>query len=147
MDLETPITTQEELDAVLKDSIDRASRKAAREAAERYADYDDLKAKAEKAEKGAARIAELERAAAERDRADRAREEREKAARETGVPVDLIRGDTPEEVAAHAKAIAAAYAKPAAPRVGEAGRFQRGDSGGSKTVDFVNRLTGNSKND
>ena len=132
MDLETPITTQEELDAVLKDSIDRASRKAAREAAERYADYDDLKAKAEKAEKGAARIAELERAAAER---------------ETGVPVDLIRGDTPEEVAAHAKAIAAAYAKPAAPRVGEAGRFQRGDSGGSKTVDFVNRLTGNSKND
>lgn len=30
MDLETPITTQEELDAVLKDSIDRASRKAAR---------------------------------------------------------------------------------------------------------------------
>ena len=71
----------------------------------------------------------------------------EKAARETGVPVDLIRGDTPEEVAAHAKAIAAAYAKPAAPRVGEAGRFQRGDSGGSKTVDFVNRLTGNSKND
>ena len=38
----TPITSQEQLDQVIKGRIERAQAKAA----ERYADYDELKAKA-----------------------------------------------------------------------------------------------------
>lgn len=41
----------------------------------------------------------------------------------TGVPASLLRGSTKEEIEAHAKAIAEAYAKPAAPNNPDAGKF------------------------
>ena len=73
------------------------------------------RAQAELAE-ARARIKALEDA--EQRRADAA-----EIARETGVPASLIRGTTRDEMEAHAKAIAAAYAWPAAPAVQDAGRF------------------------
>lgn len=73
------------------------------------------RAQAELAE-ARARIKALEDA--EQRRADAA-----EIARETGVPASLIRGATRDEMEAHAKAIAAAYARPAAPAVQDAGRF------------------------
>lgn len=73
------------------------------------------KAQAELAE-ARARIKALEDA--EQRRADAA-----EIAKETGVPASLIRGATRDEMEAHARAIAAAYAKPAAPSVPDAGKF------------------------
>ena len=71
------ITTQEELDAVIRDRLKRERAKAA----EKYADYDDLKAKAAELdqlresqksdlEKANEKIAKLEKAAVKRDAAD-----------------------------------------------------------------------------
>lgn len=42
-----PIETQEQLDSIIKDRVARAKESALKEAAEKYADYDELKAKAE----------------------------------------------------------------------------------------------------
>lgn len=56
------------------------------------------------------------------DRAALAQTAAEVAA-QTGVPASLLRGSTKEELEAHAKAIAAAYAKPAAPAVPNEGKF------------------------
>lgn len=79
-----PITSQEQFDQAIKARIERAQAKAV----ERFADYDDLKAKADrlddlertsKADIDAAnkRIRELEDAAAKRDEADAVREARD----------------------------------------------------------------------
>ena len=107
-----PITSQEQFDQAIKARIERAQAKAV----ERFADYDDLKAKAarlddlektSKADIDAAneRIRELEDAAAKRDKADAVREARDRVSRETGVPASLLQGETEEEMAASAKAL------------------------------------------
>lgn len=107
-----PITSQEQFDQAIKARIERAQAKAV----ERFADYDDLKAKAErlddlertsKADIDAAneRIRELEDAAAKRDEADAVREARDRVSRETGVPASLLQGETEEDMAASAKAL------------------------------------------
>lgn len=142
MDLKTPITTQEELDSRIKERLDRVAEKAARDEAAKYADYDELKAKAEKADEAAKRIADLERAERERKAADELREARAKAAKEAGVPVELVMGSTPEEAQAHARAIAEHYAPKPAPKVPEAGKFDKSPKAADATRDFVNRLVG-----
>lgn len=140
MDLETPITTQEELDSRIKDRLDRAAKKAARDEAAKYSDYEELKAAAAKADEAAKRVAELEKAEGDRKAAEELREARAKAAKEAGVPVELVMGSTPEEAQAHAKAIAEHYAPKPAPQVPEAGRFDKSSKPADATRDFVNQL-------
>ena len=117
----TPIETQEAFDAAIKARIERARAKEA----ERFADYDDLKAKAAKLDEmeasanseldaANARIKELEAEKEARDEADAARALREKVAETTGVPASLLKGATEEELTASANAISA-YAEKVAP--------------------------------
>ena len=108
----TPIETQEQLDQLIKGRIERAR---AREA-ERYADYDELKAKAEEydkareaakteMEKANERIKALEDAARVRDEADERRTLLDRVSKATGVPANLLSGDTEEELTASADAV------------------------------------------
>lgn len=90
----------------------------------RFKGYSDFKAKAEKYDElqkaqqtDAERAAELER---ERDRllAERNAEAwRREASKATGVPADLLRGATKEDVEAHAELLKPYFAKDAAPNI------------------------------
>ncbi len=87
----TPITTQEDLDKVIGARLARER--------EKYADYDDLKAAARKLAEAEARLTQIDAQAA----LDKIRND---VAKEAGVPADLLRGSTKEELAAHAAALA-----------------------------------------
>lgn len=87
--------TQEDFDKAL-------GKRLANERA-KFADYDELKAKAEAADAAAAEVAELrERLASTEAEALKAR-----IATENGVPVALLHGDTEDELKASAEALAA----------------------------------------
>lgn len=89
----TPITAQEDLDKVIGARLARER--------DKYADYDDLKAAASKLADAEARLAQIDAQAA----LDKIRSE---VAQEVGVPADLLRGSTKDELAAHAAALAEA---------------------------------------
>lgn len=106
--------TQAQLDAIVTDRLSRQKAK--------YADYDELKAKAAEFDKQReAGKSELQKAqekiqelTAEKEKAKKDRELKElraKVSKATGVPEELIGGDTEEEMTAKAKAVAA-WAKP-----------------------------------
>ena len=124
-----PITSQEQFDQVIKSRIERAQAKAV----EKFADYDELKAKAAKfdeaeaaqmsdLEKAKKEVEELKAAAAKRDEADRVRDLRAKVSKATGVPADLIIGADEESMTAFAKSVAEFAKKPSAPIVKESGK-------------------------
>lgn len=96
-----PITSQEQFDQAIKSRIERAQAKAA----EKFADYDELKAKA-----------------AKRDEADRVRDLKAKVSKATGVPADLISGADEESMTAFAKSVAEFAKKPSAPALKESGK-------------------------
>nr|DAR23814.1 MAG TPA: Major head protein [Caudoviricetes sp.] len=97
----TPITTQEDLDKVIGARLARER--------DKYADYDDLKAAASKLADAEARLAQIDAQAA----LDKIRND---VAQEAGVPADLLRGSTKDELAAHAAALAEALqARPSVP--------------------------------
>lgn len=97
----TPITTQEDLDKVIGARLARER--------EKYADYDDLKAAASKLADAEARLAQIDAQAA----LDKIRND---VAQEAGVPADLLRGSTKDELTAHAAALAEALkARPSVP--------------------------------
>ena len=121
-----PIESQEALDAILRERLGRERKK--------FADYDELKAKAAKLdemeaasktdlEKAQQRIAELEKAAKDREEADRVRGIREKVAKATGVPAELIVGSDEDQMTEFAKSVAAYAKKPSAPALNESGKF------------------------
>lgn len=138
MELEKPITTQEELDSVLKDRLKRERDKVAA----KYSDYDDLKKAAEERDVALEKAAKLEKEAADRKAADELKEIVAKVSKKTGVPEGLLRGADEAEVTAHAEAIAAAYKKKPAPVVEEAGRFSGDASGGDDMREFANKIFG-----
>ena len=122
-----PITSQEQFDQAIKSRIERAQAKAA----EKFADYDELKAKAAKfdeaaqmsdLEKAKKEVEELKAAAAKRDEADRVRDLRAKVSKATGVPADLISGADEESMTAFAKSVAEFARKPSAPALKESGK-------------------------
>lgn len=124
-----PITSQEQLDGILKGRLAREREKLA----SKYADYDDLKAKAAKfdeaesaqmsdLEKARKEVEELKAAAAKRDEADRVRGLKAKVSKATGVPADLISGTDEESMTEFAKAVAEFAKKPSAPKLKESGR-------------------------
>lgn len=97
----TPITTQEDLDKVIGARLARER--------EKYSDYDDLKAAASKLADAEARLAQIDAQAA----LDKIRND---VAQEAGVPADLLRGSTKDELTAHAAVIAEALkARPSVP--------------------------------
>ena len=87
--------TQDEVNTIIADRLNRERTK--------YADYDDLKAKASQADSLQAQLDS-------RNRADMLA----RVSAATGVPVDLIQGETEEECTEQAKKIAK-FAKPAYP--------------------------------
>lgn len=118
--------TQAEMDAIIGDRLKRERAK--------YADYDDLKSKATAYDAAKdAEKSELEKATdranslqAELDaikKANQERELRERIARETGVPVDALRGETEEDLRAQADAIVGFVksTSPAYPKVKDGG--------------------------
>ena len=120
--------TQAELDAIVSDRLKRDRAK--------YADYDDLKAKAEKYDElDEANKSELQKAV-ERGNAlqteldalksaNAIRDIRSQVAEETGVPVSLLTADTEEGCKAQAQAILE-YAKPNSyPAVRDGGEVTR----------------------
>ena len=124
-----PITSQEQFDQAIKARIERAQAKAA----EKFADYDELKAKAAKfdeaeaaqmsdLEKAKKEVEELKAAAAKRDEAARVRDLRAKVSKATGVPADLISGSDEESMTAFAKSVAEFARKPSAPAPKESGK-------------------------
>lgn len=110
-----PIETQEALDAIIKDRVERAKESARKEAESKFADYDDLVKKLEDAQNGDTekdnRIKELEEqiAGGQKKVSDLEGElnglktEKQKfdIAREVGLPYEMasrITGDTPESM-------------------------------------------------
>ena len=107
--------TQAEMNAIIADRLSRERTK--------YADYDDLKAKAAKYDEvEEAGKTELQKAQSRADalqkevdaykQANTLREVRQKVAQQTGVPETLLTADTEEACTAQAQAILA-FAKPA----------------------------------
>ena len=112
--------TQSELNAIIADRIS--------EVKEKYGDYDDLKAKAQKFDEAEeASKSELQRVTESRDALQaelekvRAEAVRNKVAANKGLPVDLVTGSTEEECNAQADAILAYAKKPEYPTVKDGG--------------------------
>lgn len=131
--------TQDELNAIVGERLKRES--------DKYADYEDLKAKAQKfdeytesqkteLEKANEKTASLEAELTSLKKANEVREMREKVAKEKGVPVDLLTGDTEEECAAFADKLNA-YKKPGTyPNVKDGGEV-KGNSGKTTRDQFA----------
>jgi len=109
--------TQSEMDAIIGDRIGRERKK--------YADYEELKAKAAKfdeaeeaskseLQKATERAEALQKQLDEMVKADSSRKLKEQIAAETGIPASVLRGETEEELRAHAEAILS-FAKPGQP--------------------------------
>ena len=119
--------TQDEVDRIVGDRLSRERAK--------YPDYEDLKAKAAKLdEMEEASKTELQKATdraeklqAELDgmkKAESVRAMRDKVADETGIPANLLTGDTEEACKEQAEAIKA-YAQPTYPKVKDGGEPQK----------------------
>ena len=111
---ETKTFSQDELNAIIKDRLDRERAK--------YAGFDDFKAKAEKYDQmEEANKTELQRATERAEKleselnalktAEAIRTIKDKVAQETGVPASLLTGQTEDECKEQAQSILA-FAKP-----------------------------------
>ncbi len=110
---ETKTFTQEQVDSIVEARIKREK--------EKYSDYEDLKAKAQKYDESqdnrddvvklTEKLNGLQAELTARDEADKIRNIREKVAKEQNVPVGLLTADTEEACEEQAKAILA-FAKP-----------------------------------
>lgn len=106
----SPITSQEEFDRLIKERIERAKKSAVPD------DYEAMKAKAAKFDEiEEANKSELEKATSRAEAAEKElatlRHQAEldgwkaAASQATGVPASVLRGDTEEEIMAHAEVI------------------------------------------
>lgn len=104
----TPITSQADLDKIVGARLAREKQK--------YADYETLREKAAKADKDAAELAEARVKIADYEAKAQHDTWVREAALEYEVPENLLRGDTLEDLKAHAASLQAALNK-AAPKV------------------------------
>ena len=137
--------TQEEVNAMIGKRLSEEKSK--------YADYDEIKAKAAKfdeaeeknkteLQKATERASALESELNAMKKADEARMMREKVAKETGVPSNLITGSTEEECKAQAEAIKA-YAQPGAyPRVKDGGELPKNQNASTTKQQFADFMSG-----
>lgn len=105
----SPITSQEEFDAAIKKRLERAEKsfeeknKAIFEKAKAFDELEEQnKSELQKAQE---KIADLEGQLNERQLLDQIESWKSNASKETGVPIELIRGNTEEEINAHAEAL------------------------------------------
>ena len=130
--------TQDELNAIVSDRVKRER--------EKHADYAELKEKAMKLDQlEEASKSEIQKMTEKADRlqqeldqirqAESIREIRAKVAAETGIPTNLLTGDTEEACKEQAEAIKA-FAKPAYPTLRDAGEVG-GASGTSTAKQFA----------
>lgn len=114
----TPITTQEEFDAVIKERLTRDREAQAKKTAEKYGDYEDLKNKTVDYEKQIASYTEKLKGVEEKDKKIAELESsvkkyetsalKTRIAQETGLDYALatrLTGDTEEELRADAKSL------------------------------------------
>lgn len=120
--------TQSEMDAIIGERLARERAK--------YADYETIKQKAEQFDAAEeASKSELQKATEKAEalqkqvdamlKADNARQVRDKVAKETGVPAELLIGETEEECKAWAEKVAAYRTPNAYPTVRDAGEPRR----------------------
>lgn len=139
--------TQAELNAIIQKRLGEVTAK--------YGNYEELKEKAQKFDEIEDRAkTELQKATERADalqkeldgmkRADSVRKIREEVSRETGVPANLLNGETKEDCEAQAKAILS-FAKPGAyPKVKDGGEVRPTGSGKTRDqfANWFNELNG-----
>ena len=145
MDLKEPVTTQEQLDKIVKDRLEREREKVRSE----FSDYEDLKAKAakldeleksgsEELKKALAEVDNLKGELQTRDENDKLQKLRKQVAQDTGVPEDLIQGADEDSMKSFAEAVAAFAKKPSAPIIPESGTStQAGETSAQKFGQFI----------
>lgn len=120
--------TEAEVDARIKARIDKQNEKHRNEVASIESRVAELE---EQLSQERERIAEYERTAS-------VNAWKAEASKQTGVPSEILRGSTEEEIKAHAEAIAAAI--PAVPVVRDSGESRRPPKGNADLfADFMNR--------
>lgn len=133
---ETPKTfTQEQVDSMIEARLKREK--------EKYSDYEDMKAKAQKYDaaqdsrdeltKLTEKFNNLQAELTARDEADKIRGIREKVAKETSVPVELLTATDEEACKAQAASILA-FAKPTGDYPEVKDRGESGNNGGKSTT-------------
>lgn len=126
--------TQAEMNAIISDRLSRERSK--------YADYDDLKAKAQQfdaaqeagkteLQKANEKAAKLQAQLDSMTRANTLRDIRGKVAAATGVPAELLSGDTEEACTAQAQAILK-FAQPGYPSVRDGGEVRNKPTGSTR---------------
>ena len=100
-------TNEQEGQSFSQDDVNRIVQERLQREREKYSDYDDLKTAAERAQE----LETEKQTLAEKLAEFEAKEERQKlvstVADDTGVPADALRGDTKEELEAHAEVLKA----------------------------------------
>lgn len=144
-EMQTRTFTQDEVNAIVGKRLAEEKGK--------YADYDVLKAKADKfdeaeeknkteLEKATERANNLEAELTALKKADEVRTMRENVANETGIPVHLLTGATEDECKAQAEAIKA-FAQPGGyPKVKDGGEMPKPNNGSTKQqfADFMGQI-------
>lgn len=141
-EMQTRTFTQEEVNAIVGKRLAEEKGK--------YSDYEEIKAKAAKfdeaeeankseLQKAVERANNLESELAGIKKAEEVRKTREKIATETGIPANLLTGDTEESCKAQAEAIKA-FATPNYPKVKDSGEVPKTVSGNAK-ADFAEYMT------
>ena len=126
--------TQAEMNAIISDRLSRERSK--------YADYDDLKAKAQQfdaaqeagkteLQKANEKAAKLQEQLDSMTKANTLRELRGKVAATTGVPAELLSGDTEESCTAQAQAILK-FAQPGYPSIRDGGEVRNKPNGSTR---------------
>ena len=134
--------TQEEVNAIVGKRLAEEKGK--------YSDYEEIKAKAAKFDEAEeANKSELQKAMERANnleaelnglkKSEEIRQTRERIATETGIPANLLTGDTEESCKAQAEAIKA-FATPNYPKVKDGGEVPRTTSGNAK-ADFAEYMT------
>lgn len=111
--------TQEEFDAALEAAVKERTNGAVRERADRL-----NKQKKELASENktlSAQVEELTAKVAEMEAKEQLQDLKSKVSEESGVPAELLRGSTEEDLTAHAEALKPYIEKPSAPYVGSDG--------------------------
>ena len=141
-EMQTRTFTQEEVNAIVGKRLAEEKGK--------YSDYEEIKAKAAKFDEAEeANKSELQKAMERANnleaelnglkKSEEIRQTRERIATETGIPANLLTGDTEESCKAQAEAIKA-FATPNYPKVKDGGEVPRTTSGNAK-ADFAEYMT------
>ena len=111
----TPITTQAELDRIIGNRLyaERA----------KYEGYDELKEKASKFDEQEAKLAELQSKVSEYEHKKQLDTWAKEASEATGVPANVLKGDTKEALLEHAELIKSSFKPTSAPVVPGDGNY------------------------